>query len=126
PQRAVGALESLREHASRIEVITYRGVMGENECVEAGLDPEVVGEPKSEETTAEDTRDAVKNFVEKDVDLILFVGGDGTAVDVTQTLDALNDDTPILGVPAGVKVYSSVFAVRPSEAGRIAATFERV
>jgi len=31
----------------------------------------------------------------------------------------------MLGVPAGVKVYSSVFAVRPRAAGHIAATFDR-
>jgi NAD+ kinase len=57
------------------------------------------------------------------VDCILFVGGDGTAVDVAETLADLDDDTPILGVPAGVKVYSSVFGVSPRAAGRIAATF---
>jgi NAD+ kinase len=32
----------------------------------------------------------------------------------------------VLGVPAGVKVYSSVFGVTPRAAGGIAATFERV
>jgi NAD+ kinase len=31
----------------------------------------------------------------------------------------------MLGVPAGVKVYSSVFAVTPRAAGRLAATFDR-
>ncbi|MFC6728464.1 ATP-NAD kinase family protein, partial [Natronoarchaeum mannanilyticum] len=40
--------------------------------------------------------------------------------------DTAAEETPMLGVPAGVKVYSSVFAVSPRDAGRIAATFERV
>jgi predicted polyphosphate/ATP-dependent NAD kinase len=75
-------------------------------------------------TSAEDTQEAVTEFVDRGVDLVLFVGGDGTAVDVAETLDRLESDVPILGVPAGVKVYSSVFAVRPRAAGRIAATFE--
>ena len=39
-------------------------------------------------------------------------------------LEERDSDVPILGVPAGVKVYSSVFAVRPAAAGRVAATFE--
>jgi predicted polyphosphate/ATP-dependent NAD kinase len=107
--------------------------MGESEAREAGFDPEVVGEPArggraaddAAETTAEDTREAVRRFVAEGVDLILFVGGDGTAVDVVETLDEEDADVPILGVPAGVKVYSAVFAVTPEAAGRIAADFER-
>ncbi|MFC7166183.1 ATP-NAD kinase family protein [Halospeciosus flavus] len=148
PERAVEALSALRSADEDIRLLTYGGAMGEDEAREAGFDPVVVGYPDHEErgegaeTSAKDTREAVAQFVawtppeaESDeradesgaesVDLILFVGGDGTAVDVTETLDDLDADVPVLGVPAGVKVYSSVFAVRPSAAGRIAATFER-
>ncbi|MFB6271107.1 MAG: ATP-NAD kinase family protein, partial [Halobacterium sp.] len=71
-----------------------------------------------------DTKDAVRAFVERGVDVILFVGGDGTATDVADALDDLDADVPVLGVPAGVKVYSSVFAVRPEVAGRVVAEFE--
>jgi predicted polyphosphate/ATP-dependent NAD kinase len=53
-----------------------------------------------------------------------LVGGDGTAVDVYETLAAAEAEVPMLGAPAGVKVYSSVFAVSPAAAGRVAATFE--
>ncbi|ELY37928.1 ATP-NAD kinase family protein [Natronorubrum tibetense] len=83
--------------------------------------------PETAETTAADTRAAVEAFLEHDVDLVLFVGGDGTAVDVAQVLEKASDDaTPMLGVPAGVKIYSSVFAVTPADAGRIVAEFDRV
>ncbi|MFC4552201.1 ATP-NAD kinase family protein, partial [Halorussus sp. GCM10023401] len=77
------------------------------------------------ETSAEDTREAVRRFAEEGVDLILFVGGDGTAVDVAETLDELDAEIPMLGVPAGVKVYSAVFGVTPEAAGRVAADFDR-
>ncbi|MFT4883178.1 MAG: putative polyphosphate/ATP-dependent NAD kinase [Natronomonas sp.] len=128
PSRGQQALEHLREQPTDVELYTYGGVMGEDEAVAAGFSPVVVGHPEGrdeKDTASADTQEAVRRIVEEDVDLILFVGGDGTAVDVAETLDELDDDTPILGVPGGVKVYSSVFAVTPRAAGRIAATFDR-
>jgi NAD+ kinase len=44
---------------------------------------------------------------------------------VAETLADLGVDVPMLGVPAGVKVYSSVFGVSPRAAARLAATFDR-
>ena len=125
PSRAREALAHLHEQSVDVTLHTYGGEMGEEEAVAAGFDPDIVGHPEGEDTTASDTREAVRRLVEADVDLVLFVGGDGTAVDVAETLDALDADVPILGVPGGVKVYSSVFAVTPRAAGRIAAAFDR-
>lgn len=125
PQRARDALEHLEKRSGAIELYAFGGVMGEDEAVAAGFSPVVVGYPECEETSADDTRAAVRRFVEEDVDIILFAGGDGTAVDVAETLETLDDETPVLGIPAGVKVYSSVFAITPRAAGRIAATFDR-
>jgi NAD+ kinase len=125
PSRARAALEHLNEQPAEVDLYTYGGEMGEEEAVAAGFEPTVVGSPASEETTAADTRAAVRRLLEAEVDLILFVGGDGTAVDVAETLEAEDAEVPILGVPGGVKVYSSVFAVTPRAAGRIAATFDR-
>ncbi|MFQ3319635.1 MAG: putative polyphosphate/ATP-dependent NAD kinase [Natronomonas sp.] len=125
PSRAQEALEHLREQPTDVELYTYGGVMGETEAIAAGFSPAVVDSPDEDDTSSEDTRAAVRRLVEEGVDLILFVGGDGTAVDVAETLDELGAEVPILGVPGGVKVYSSVFAVTPRAAGRLAATFER-
>jgi predicted polyphosphate/ATP-dependent NAD kinase len=133
PERAVAALRTLRErtdgasgaNGDGVELLTYAGEMGEREAREAGFDPRIVGEPESDETAAADTREAVRRFVAEGADLVLFVGGDGTAVDVAETLDEEDADVPILGVPAGVKVYSAVFAVTPDAAGRVAAEFDR-
>jgi predicted polyphosphate/ATP-dependent NAD kinase len=124
PGRARDALAALRDHAPDATLLAYGGEMGADAARDAGFDPEAVGDPAGAETSAEDTRDAVREFVARDVDLILFVGGDGTATDVAEMLAELDADTPVLGVPAGVKVYSSVFAVDPAAAGRVAATFE--
>jgi NAD+ kinase len=146
PDRAVEALEALARHAAAdVDLLTAAGQIGEAEAERAGLDPTVVYEPAGEDgtdadspdaddvdthdppaTTAADTRAAVRTFADQGVDLVLFVGGDGTAVDVANALDEVASDAPMLGVPAGVKVYSSVFGVTPRDAGRIAGTYERV
>ncbi|ELY88221.1 ATP-NAD/AcoX kinase [Natrialba hulunbeirensis JCM 10989] len=148
PERAREALTSFSRHASDVPVYTAAGIMGEFAARDAGLEPRVVYDPRDEseragesadtppdptvdpadaETTAADTRRAVRALLESGVDLVLLVGGDGTAVDVAGVLENEPDgQTPMLGVPAGVKIYSSVFAVTPRDAGRIAAEFERV
>ncbi|SDQ51982.1 ATP-NAD kinase family protein [Natronobacterium texcoconense] len=143
PDRARKALRSLYDRDPDCTVYTAADVMGEHATRDAGFDPVVVYEPATDdgrtddpadaETTADDTRRAVRAFLEEGVDLVLFVGGDGTAVDVAEVLEdegeASPEDaepTPMLGVPAGVKVYSSVFAVTPRDAGRIAAEFDRI
>ncbi|PSQ28897.1 N-acetylglucosamine-1-phosphate uridyltransferase [Halobacteriales archaeon QS_9_67_15] len=133
PDRARAALDALDEYDTEVEVVTVAGAMGGDAVRDAGFDPVVVGRPErgrsgesgpiDAETTASDTRNAVRAFVDHGVDLVLFVGGDGTAVDVAETLDELDSEIPILGVPAGVKIYSSVFAVRPREAGIVAVSF---
>ncbi|WP_122091360.1 ATP-NAD kinase family protein, partial [Halalkalicoccus subterraneus] len=123
PERALAALEALYERLPDAEVLTCGEPMGASEVIEAGFDPAVVYEP-DEETSAGDTREAVGRLLDRGVDLILFVGGDGTATDVAEAVTEAGSETPILGVPAGVKVYSSVFGVTPEDAGRIAAAFD--
>jgi predicted polyphosphate/ATP-dependent NAD kinase len=134
PNRARRMLTVLADARDPVDVLTYGDPMGESLAREAGFDPEVVGRPAATgdaasvagsdaETTAADTRAAVQAFVDAGVDIVLFVGGDGTAVDVAETLEGT--DVPMLGCPGGVKVYSSVFAVSPEDAGEIALSFSR-
>ncbi|WP_416839371.1 ATP-NAD kinase family protein [Haloferax sp. DFSO52] len=123
PGRAERALTELYDAAPETELVTWGDPMGATLTRNAGFDPDVLGTPSDEETDAADTSAAVEAFVDAGVDLVLFVGGDGTAADVAEALDG--SDVPMLGVPAGVKVYSSVFAVSPEDAAVIATTFER-
>ncbi len=68
---------------------------------------------------ANDTKIAVKAMNDLSLDLILFAGGDGTAADV-----ANSSAVPILGIPAGVKIYSPVFVHRPEDLGSFLKNWE--
>ncbi len=122
--RARTALRALNDENPTVAVLAAGGAMGADAARDAGFEPEVVTNPPTDvgATDATDTREAVRAFCERGVDLVLFVGGDGTAVDVAESVD---DETPILGVPAGVKVFSAVFAVTPAAAGHVSATFDQ-
>ncbi len=141
PNRARRALERLAAVAPEATVSTAADPMGERLVRDAGFDPVRVVDPFGDEggdgdppgpteTSAEHTARAVRDFVGgpadvDPVDLVLFVGGDGTATDVAAALEAADSEVPMLGVPAGVKVYSSVFAVSPEDAAEVAASFSR-
>jgi predicted polyphosphate/ATP-dependent NAD kinase len=50
------------------------------------------------------------------IDLLVFVGGDGTARDI---YEAVGMQIPVVAVPAGVKVYSAAFALSPRAAANL-------
>jgi predicted polyphosphate/ATP-dependent NAD kinase len=121
PDRAVQFLRALlriQKNTEELEWVTCPEPMGARVLLEAGITPEVVPMELDTETQAEDTRKAVELFCEREVELIVFVGGDGTARDI---LDALGEskDVLVLGVPAGVKMYSGIFAVSPEAAAGV-------
>lgn len=114
--RAQIALEVLKPYLNQIKVYTASGEMGENISSELGFGLEVVYSPPSTITTSSDTKALVKALVECDVDLILFAGGDGTARDISCVVE---EAFPVLGIPAGCKIHSGVYAVTPKAAGRV-------
>ena len=113
-KRALKTLELIREKG--FHFITCSGPMGEDALIEAGIKEFTVIYRTPESSSARDTRKACRRFLEAGVDMVLFCGGDGTARDV---YDVVRDTIPILGIPAGVKMYSSVFAVSPRAAADI-------
>lgn len=69
-----------------------------------------------EETNADDTKKIIREMLKEGIDLLIFVGGDGTARDV---YDVLGLSTPVLGIPSGVKMFSPVFALSTYAAAEI-------
>jgi predicted polyphosphate/ATP-dependent NAD kinase len=124
PKRAIEFLQKLKENftQTKIEVFTCPGIMGEKEAKAANFPVQILPMNLGKETSAEDTKTAVKLLTAAKVDLIVFVGGDGTAKDIFDAMQSCTE-TPVLGVPAGVKMYSGIFAVNPSDAADIVLAF---
>jgi len=117
PSRAAAALQEISEKVDQIELLTYPGEMGEDEARQRGFDPLVLGEIEPGRTTADDTREAARRMVAEGIDLLVFAGGDGTARDIHRAIEG--QDIPVIGIPAGVKIHSSVYAVNPKRAGQL-------
>lgn len=118
-ERALIALGVVASAHPGTRVLTVAGAMGAEVARAAGLEPVVVAQPR-EPTDAADTTAAARALADAGASLVLFVGGDGTARDVAAGLGA---DAAALGIPAGVKMYSPVFAVSPRAAGGVAAAW---
>jgi predicted polyphosphate/ATP-dependent NAD kinase len=88
----------------------------------AGAEDVRVSEPDPLPASAEETRAAARRMLLEGVDLLLFCGGDGTARDI---LAAVGPNVPVLGIPAGVKMRSGVFAATPEAAADAALAFLR-
>jgi len=122
PARAIAFLAKLKAVGLPVELITCPGVMGENAAKSTSFPAKILPMPPKSETTAEDTKAAVKHIIASRADLAVFVGGDGTARDIYDAMQAENG-IPVLGVPSGVKMYSGIFAVNPSEAAEVVKAF---
>ncbi len=113
--RAEKALKNMR---GSHDWYTAAGIMGEESLEKTFPDAEIQVIYKAEtglgETEAQDTRKAVRRFLEEEVELIVFCGGDGTARDVSEEVE---NEVPILGIPAGVKMHSGVFGITPEASG---------
>lgn len=117
PLKAIKALEKLLPLKDSVTVLVSEGQMGEDEVKEVGLNYEVVYKPEPGETSNADTTELCKIFEKENVELILFVGGDGTARDI---FNAIETRVPAIGVPAGVKIHSPVYGNTPESAGQLA------
>ena len=145
PAVASAALRKLLPLREELTFLTAAGDMGENLCRELGFRFEIVSRPEaaagaeagdrvpagtaepsdretaeptvSEPTTSADTVKAAEIMAGRGTVLILFAGGDGTARDIYR---AVGNRAVVLGIPAGVKIYSPVYGNTPQAAGELA------
>ncbi|MEN3053529.1 MAG: ATP-NAD kinase family protein [Candidatus Methanosuratincola petrocarbonis] len=119
--RAARFLEKLKPLGGAIDFLTCPGEMGEDAFRRADLPFRMVqGMERKQRTTNEDTKLAAAKMLEDGVEVIAFCGGDGTARDI---FDTVGGEVPVIGIPAGVKMHSGVFAVSPEAAAWILVRF---
>jgi len=125
--RAREFLKELLSIRQKLKFITCPRNMGASVLEELNFFYETIVDPLFNDikgdfkTSAEHTIVAAERMKEKDdIKLIIFFGGDGTARDVVK---AVGKDIPCLGIPTGVKIYSSVFSLNPRIAASIIMQF---
>lgn len=118
--RTIEALVKIKNYNLPLKIITCPGKMGEDAVASSGLSSYVIPGEKKNKTSAGDTQKAALEMRDRGVDLLLFAGGDGTARDIYK---AVGNSIAVLGIPAGVKIHSAVFALNPETAGELAALY---
>ncbi len=119
-RRAETAMEELKNLREHITVFTGPGPLGAELSRKLGFTVVEMESLSGESTTAKDTKALSAWLQEQGVDLILFAGGDGTARDICA---GAGEGAVFLGIPAGVKIHSPVYAKSPATAGRLAAMY---
>lgn len=114
-ERAATALAALAAAARDVQILTSAGTMGGDAAAAAGLPAEIIYAATGSPSAPSDTIEAASRLAGR-VDLLLFAGGDGTARDV---MAAVDERVAVLGIPAGVKMHSAVFATSPRSAGAL-------
>lgn len=136
-KRAETALRELLPYKDELLVCTGAGHMGgelaqrmgfRTEVLPVGTDTGAAKTPADTDilaasafcfaTAGSDTIALGKRLLNEQADLLLFAGGDGTARDIYQ---AVGTELVCVGIPAGVKIHSPVYAKNPGAAGKLAA-----
>ncbi len=114
PIRASELLSNIK-NKEKIILLVAPGKMGADIVRDIDIQFRIIGEI-GKETTKEDTKRIAKQMVRENIDLLIFCGGDGTARDI---FDSIGLKKPIVALPSGVKMFSSVFAINPRAAAEI-------
>jgi len=109
-EKLIEITNSIKSESESIEILAWDGRMGGDwipgEYTSTGQTPA--------QTNANSTAEFIKSH---QPDLFLYAGGDGTTRDIVEALG--NRDTPIVGVPGGVKMHSGCFATTPKSAAEV-------
>jgi predicted polyphosphate/ATP-dependent NAD kinase len=126
--RLATALQVLLENTNKvpdIQWLTGSDGLGQQVLESLGLSCKVVYHLDGE-STGRDTRMLAAKLALQ-VDLLVFVGGDGTARDVADGLQdsraTIEGSTVVIGIPSGCKIQSGVFGHTPHDVGHLLARF---
>ncbi|MBI9044888.1 MAG: ATP-NAD kinase family protein [Anaerolineaceae bacterium] len=114
PKRTIEFINSLSD-PGEFSFLCAPGQMGAAYLHQKGISHQITGKI-SDSTDSQDTIKICQEMLSKGIEILVFVGGDGTARDVH---DAIGMKLPVIAVPSGVKVFSAVFAVNPKSAAKL-------
>ena len=120
PKRTISLIKNIKQK-EKFSMLVAPGKMGADIVKDQGLYFEVIGEI-GDETSAADTKRIAKMMLGENIELLIFCGGDGTARDI---FDAIKLTIPVIAIPSGVKMFSSVFSINPRAAAEILDAFLR-
>lgn len=122
PSKAKETLKELRELKDKLLFFTGSGLLGEKILEKYDYNFVVVHKSSAEDefTSENDSIQVLNKFLELNLDLIIFAGGDGTARMVTRIIA---NKVPCVAIPTGVKIHSPVFTINPMIAGKLALEF---
>ena len=116
PDKTALALQVCLPFKNQMCIYTGQAELGGNIARKLGFELNICYRNKSPQTEAQDTIALASALLDEGVDLLLFAGGDGTARNL---ISVVADACPVLGVPAGCKIHSGVYAITPSAAGEV-------
>lgn len=115
PKRTQRFLQALGDCLPAIDFITAEGLMGQQVLEQENATVRYIAKVE-QPSKASDSKRVALELAQQQPDLLVFVGGDGTARDM---VDSIGLSVPALGVPGGVKMQSAVFAISPEAAAEV-------
>lgn len=116
--RTLAALRAVGDLAAS-HLLTGDDGMDEDVLKEIDADFEVVHRMGGSSAAA-DTQQLCETALDRGGEVVVYVGGDGTARDL---MDAVDERVPVIGIPSGVKMHSGVFSPDPRSAGSLLRLF---
>lgn len=120
-EKARRVFSILKDRGALPEIVAAPGQMGSHMLHDLEIPHQVLGEI-GEETSALDTKHIAQLMKDEGIDLLVFAGGDGTARDI---FDAVGEHLPAIGIPAGTKMHSAVFANTPEACAQVIEAFAK-
>ena len=101
--------------SSNIQWFCAKGDMGSDCLDNSNFQYQLIEHTPNTPSNTKDTQLIAQELLTLNVDIILFAGGDGTARDL---FSVIGQSIQVLGIPAGVKIHSGVYALTPQDAAR--------
>jgi predicted polyphosphate/ATP-dependent NAD kinase len=92
--QCIKSFKKLESSSDSVEWFTCGGDMGSSVLDAAEISHyEIIYQPENRQTKSKDTKKACEVFLKKNIDILVFCGGDGTARDI---VSVVNEAIPIL------------------------------